>query len=218
MTGREPPTDESLPIVEPPAVADHAPNGTPWVAGVLLAAGTSSRFGDRNKLLATHEGEPIVRRTAETLVASRLEPIVVVVGHEADRVREALGELPVETVHNPDYASGQASSVRTAITTLQARGEVDAAVIALGDMPFVDRTTIDALIAAYHDGAGDALAAAHEGERGNPVLFDRRFFETLADVAGDTGGRDVLLNSDSAALVSVDDPGVHRDIDEPTDL
>lgn len=210
-------SDRGLPAVEPPFDTDGSREDRS-VGGLILAAGTSSRFGDRNKLLATHEGEPLVRLAAETLVASTLDPIVVVVGHEADRVRETLEELPVETVHNPAYASGQATSVRTAIETLQERGEIDATVIALGDMPFVNTATIDALVAAYRDGVGDALAAAHDGERGNPVLFDRRFFETLTDVDGDVGGRAVLLKSDSAALVAVDDPGVRRDIDEPTDL
>ena len=192
-------TDEGLPTVTPPfegaAGETDAPSPAPRVAGVLLAAGTSSRFGDANKLLATVDGEPVVRRAARTLTEAGLDPVVVVVGHEAERVRTAVEDLPAETVDNDAYAAGQSTSVRTGIDTVRgedprARGDapVDAAVVALGDMPFVDPGTVEALVAAYAAGAGDALAAAHEGDRGNPVLFDRGFFDRLAAVDGDVGG------------------------------
>ncbi|MFB6090613.1 MAG: NTP transferase domain-containing protein [Halobellus sp.] len=209
---------DGLPVVEPPfADADEPAADPSRVAGVVLAAGTSSRFGDRNKLLATQGGEPIVRRAVRTLLATRLDPVVVVVGHEADRVAGALDGLDVELVRNDAYAEGQATSVRAAIAALRDR-DVDAALIALGDMPFVDETTIETLLDAYEAGVGSALAAAHEGRRGNPVLFDRRHFPALRDVDGDVGGRDILLEGDDGACVAVDDPGVRRDVDEPDDL
>ncbi|PCR90658.1 nucleotidyltransferase family protein [Natrinema ejinorense] len=192
---------------------------SPAVAGLLLAAGTSSRFGNENKLLATLEGEPIVRQAARTLVRSGVDPVVVVLGYEADRVGDALEGLPVETAVNEAYDTGQASSLRTGIRAIRGRDrEYDAAVIALGDMPFVDPSTVDSLVSAYAADAGDALAAAFDGERGNPVLFDERFFDALADVDGDIGGREILRESDASALVLVDDPGVRRDIDSPNDL
>lgn len=192
--------------------------GSSVVGGVLLAGGTSSRFGDRNKLLVPLEEGPLVRCAARTLVEAAVDPVVVVVGHEADRVRAAVSNLPVTTVHNPAYAAGQSTSVRVGIDALRERAAVDAAVVALGDMPFVDPSSVDALRAAYAAGAGDALALAYDGERGNPVLFDRRFFDRLTDVEGDVGGRAVLLDGDASALVAVDDPGVRRDVDEPGDL
>ncbi|WP_144797241.1 nucleotidyltransferase family protein [Halorubrum depositum] len=224
-------TDEGLPVATPPFESgeDDAAGGgdpnPPRVAGVLLAAGTSSRFGDANKLLATVDGEPVVRHAAQTLVAAGLDPVVVVVGHEADRVRAAVDDLSVDIVVNDAYEAGQSTSVRAGIDAIRSgksggRGDarVDAAIIALGDMPFVDPETVETLVAAYAAGAGDALAAAHGGDRGNPVLFDRRFFDRLADVDGDVGGREILLGGDASALVAVDDPGVRRDVDRPTDL
>ncbi|WP_256288152.1 nucleotidyltransferase family protein [Halobellus inordinatus] len=193
--------------------------GSARIAGVLLAAGTSDRFGERNKLLASHDGAPLVRHAAATLVDSTVDPVVVVVGYESERVVDALDGLDVEIVHNPRYANGQASSVRAGIRALRDRPEqVDAAVVALGDMPFVDVATIETLCDAYEAGVGDALAAAYEGARGNPVLFDRRFFDDLVDVAGDVGGREILLDSDDSARVAVPDSGVRRDVDEPSDL
>ncbi|WP_255194420.1 nucleotidyltransferase family protein [Natronobeatus ordinarius] len=214
---RDPPAD--LPIVDRDGVDPGVDlEDGPAVAGLLLAAGTSSRFGSENKLLEDVDGEPIVRHAARTLVDSRIDPIVVVLGHEARRVRDALEGLPLEFVVNEAYERGQASSVRTGIRTIRGRTAADAVVVALGDMPFVDPRTVDALVAAYAAGTGDALAAAYEGERGNPVLFDARFFEQLTGVEGDIGGRRILLEDDSSALVAVDDPGVRRDVDVPDDL
>jgi molybdenum cofactor cytidylyltransferase len=201
----------SLPVVSPPF---DAPDDAPTVAGVLLAAGTSDRYGDRNKLLATHDRDPLVRRAARTLLAAPVDPVVVVVGHEADHVAETLAGLDVEFVHNDAYATGQASSVREGVRAVPDRA--DAALVALGDMPFVAPATVALLVDAYAAGAGDALAAAHDGRRGNPVCFDRRFFDALTDVTGDVGGRSILL--DHGVLVDTGDPGVRRDVDEPSDL
>ena len=207
-------TDADLPVVSPPPVDESA---LPSVAGVVLAAGTSSRFGAANKLLARHDGRPLVEHAVETLLAAPVEPVVVVVGHEADRVVAALDGLAVECVENDAFAAGQATSLAAGIDALGGR-DVDAAVIALGDMPFVQPATVSALCAAYADGASDALAAAYRGERGNPVLFDRRHFPALGDVEGDIGGRHILLAGEHSALVAVDDPGVRRDVDEQGDL
>lgn len=203
---------DSLPVVDlPDRSATEADART---AGVLLAAGTSSRFGDANKLLVEVDGEPIIRRAARSLVDSALDPVVVVLGYEADRVRDALGDLPVSVVENPDYAAGQASSVRTGVDAV-AEESVDAVLIALGDMPDVSTDTIDALVAAYDAGVGDVLAAAYEGRRGNPVLFDASFFDALGDLSGDVGARSILL--ESGTCVETGDPGVLRDVDEPGD-
>jgi len=85
-------------------------------------------------------------------------------------------------------------------------------------MPAVTTATVDTLVSAYRAGAGGALSAAYEGTRGNPVLFDARHFGTLSARTGDTGGRDVLLGAENAALIETGDPGVLVDVDRPTDL
>lgn len=221
--------DGDVPVVSPPFEGKRSERDrtrdSSRVAGVLLAAGASTRFGDRNKLLATQGGDPLVRRAARTLLDASLDPVVAVVGHEADRVADALDGLDVTVVVNDEYETGQASSLRAGIGALldaEREGDpdrgVDAAVIALGDMPFVDPETVASLVDAYEAGVGDALAAAHDGVRGNPVLFDRRFFDDLVDVSGDVGGREILLESGESACVAVSDPGVRRDVDEPSDL
>lgn len=219
MTDRSPPRAAPKSVCEPPfEPSGRFRDANARVGGLLLAAGTSSRFGDRNKLLAKHDGEPIVKLAAQTLLEAALDPIVIVVGYEADRIREAISELSVETVYNEAYDSGQASSLQVGVTALRDCESLDAIVVALGDMPFVGPETIETLIEAYEKGVGDAIAAAYDGTRGNPVLFDRRFFDSLASVDGDVGGRQILLDCDAAVMVEVDDPGVLRDVDVPDDL
>ncbi|SEW31298.1 nucleotidyltransferase family protein [Halobacterium jilantaiense] len=204
----------SLPVVDPPSERD----GDSTVAGVLLAAGTSSRYGDANKLLEAVDGEPMVRRSARTLLGASLDSVTVVLGCDADRVRDALDGLPVDLVANPDYETGQASSVRRAVDHLRQTADPDAAVFALGDMPYVDPASVDALAAAFDATGRSALAAGHDGQRGNPVLFAAEHFDALADISGDTGGRRVLLDADDAAVVATGDSGVRRDVDKPDDL
>lgn len=189
----------------------------PHVAGVLLAAGTSSRFGERNKLLEPIDGIPLVRRSAETLVDAGLAPLIAVVGHDAPKVREALAGLGIEILENEAYREGQATSVRAAVRALAARGDVDAAVFALGDMPFVAADSVRTLVSTYAAGDATALAAAYEGVRGNPVLFDRQHFTALSTVVGDTGGKSVFKEANHA-LVETGDPGVRFDIDTTDDL
>ncbi len=210
--------------IDPPTEStDHT------VAGVLLAAGTSTRFGEANKLLARVSGEPIVRQAAQTVADSSLEPVIVVLGHERDRVRAALSDNDrsleadpnpnsnlgpdLEFVTNEAYATGQASSVRAGVMAAREDDRVDAVLIALGDMPFVRVATVEALITAHRAGVGDAIAAAHEGVRGNPVLFDERHFDALTAIDGDIGGRQILLEDERSRLLEVPDPGVRRDID-----
>ena len=209
--------DDTLPVVGPDELPDRAPNRGASVWGVLLAAGTSSRYGDRNKLLERLDGEPLVRRAASSLAAASLDGVVAVVGYQASAVRDAIEDVVTAVCVNDDFEGGQSASVRTGIVAARERG-ADAVVVALGDMPTVRTETVDRLVDAYERGVGTALAAAYEGQRGNPVLFDARHFDVLSDVDGDVGGREVLLSANDVALVATDDPGVVRDVDRPSDL
>lgn len=210
------PTDD-LPVVDPATLTTTASVRERPIVGILLAAGRSSRFGTANKLLATVDGDPLVRQAAATLSGSAVDRTVVVLGHEADRIRRALAGLDVEFRTNETYGRGQSTSVREGVRAAREHG-ASAAVIALADLPAVSQSTIDVLVSAYRADAGTALAAAFEGRRGNPVLFDERHFEALEDVSGDAGGRELLLDGDRAAIVETGDPGVVRDVDTEADL
>lgn len=204
-------SEEVTDPVDPP----FDPDDTPRVAGIVLAAGTSSRFGQQNKLLTPIDGKPLVRHAVDP-VCEVLPHVLVVLGHEGDAVRSAIDDLPVSFVQNEAYATGQASSVRCG---LQAVGPaVDGALFALGDMPDVQPGSIEMLVNAFGAGVGDPVVAAYDGQRGNPVVFGQQYFERLAAVSGDIGGRAILESAPDIALVATGDPGVSRDINTPADL
>lgn len=201
------------------------------ILGVLLAAGTGSRFdagaesgfdagsepNAGNKLLADLDGEPVVAHAARTLTESSLDALLAVVGHDAGAVERALPP-EVEAVENPDYERGQSASVRRGVAAARDR-DADAVLFALGDMPRVNVGTVEAMRREYEESNGDTgiVAPRFDGQRGNPVLFDARYFDALASVEGDAGGRK-LLESEPVAWVEVADSGIHRDVDTLADL
>jgi molybdenum cofactor cytidylyltransferase len=187
------------------------------VGGVLLAAGPGERYdGEQYKLLEEVDGTRIVTRAASALAGSALDEVAVVVGHEADAVREALADLDVTVVENERYREGQSTSLQRGVETARDRGW-DALVFGLGDMPFLDHDTTTLLLRAYDAGHGPLIAAGFEGKRGNPTLFDGAYYDDLMAVTGDTGGRPVLMGSSSITVVETEDPGVLQDVDTQAD-
>lgn len=193
------------------------PSSAESVGGIVLGAGTSSRFGPANKLLATIDGTPMIRRVAAIAAESGLDELVAVLGHEASAVAGTLSGLPISTTYNADYAAGQSGSVRRGVEFARDSGW-DAALVLLGDMPFLSAATIDRLIAAYCSGSGSIVAPEYDGQRGNPVLFAREHFDQLAAVSGDRGGREFLRNRPDLVLIDTDDSGVVCDVDSRGDL
>ncbi len=203
-----------------PKPASDIEGGTfaPRIMGVLLAAGQSRRMGARNKLLEDYSGAPIVHHAGSALRRSRISDILVVLGHDADAVRSALDGLDARFVHNTAYADGMASSVRSA--TAATPKDVDGILFCLGDMPTIRPGTMDKLIAAFDPEEGRAICVpTFEGQRGNPVLFSKRFFPEILDSSGDVGARRLMeRHPDDVAEVAVDDPGILLDIDTPDKL
>jgi molybdenum cofactor cytidylyltransferase len=122
------------------------------VAAILMAAGESRRWGEGNKLIADIDGRPMLRRTAETLLKSGVRPVLAVTGHEPDAVAAALAGLDITLRHAPDYAAGMSASLKTGIAAVP--DDCDAAMICLGDMPFVRPDTFRRLTGAYDPAAG----------------------------------------------------------------
>jgi len=186
------------------------------VGAVLLAAGQSSRFGSENKLLATVGDETIVRKAANTLLRPSLDGRVAVVGHEAVAVRETL-PVGFHIRYNDKYRDGQHTSVQEGVNAAREAGW-DAAVFVLGDMPFVSPATIESLCEAFEDGQGSIVTPTYNDHRGNPVLFGATHYDVLADSPRDEGGRQLVETHPDTVRIAVDDPGIHRDIDQPEDL
>jgi molybdenum cofactor cytidylyltransferase len=189
----------------------------PRVAALILAAGQSRRMGPVNKLLAEIDGVPMVRRVAEAVAASRVRRLVVVTGHEQDRVEQALAGLDVDFVHNPDYADGLSTSLRTGIRHLMGAQDdpVDGAVVCLGDMPRISAALVDKLIAAFNPVEGRGICVpTYDGKRGNPVLWPADLFLAMTKVSGDVGARAVIgENEELVCEIAVDDDAVLLDID-----
>ena len=189
----------------------------PKVGAVLLAAGRSSRMGPDHKLLQDVDGKPLIRHSIDALVAADLDQIVVVTGHRRDEIAALVAHDPVTTVFNPHFADGMSSSLRAGILALA--DDVDAILIALGDMPAITADHIHRLIAGFDPVEGRSIVVATNGlKRGNPVLFASRFRPELIRIQGDTGARH-LIGDHRDEVVEVDlGPGAMIDLDTPEAL
>jgi molybdenum cofactor cytidylyltransferase len=202
-------------IVTRPQPREKAPEEDRHIAAVVLAAGRSTRMGTVNKLIAEIGGKPLVRIAAEQALASHASPVIVVTGYQHERVEEALNGLPVRIVHNPNYAEGLSTSLKAGIAAVP--DDADGAIICLGDMPQVDSQLIDKLIAAFDPARGALVVVpVTEGQRGNPVVWSRRFFKDLMAIPGDVGARDLIATyAEAVAEVPVAGDATLTDVDTP---
>ncbi len=192
----------------------HAPR----IASIVLAAGLSSRMGEANKLLHEINGTPLVRKTAETALSSKASSVFVVTGHEEDKVAIALEGLDVKLVHNDDFKSGLASSLKTGIDAVGAG--FDAVIVMLGDMPLVGPEIVNKLIAAFDPDENRSICVpVYEGKRGNPVLWGAQYFEEFSALTGDIGAKYFLSQySEAVCEVAIDSDNILADFDTPESL
>lgn len=185
------------------------------IPGVLLAAGASTRFGECKQLLGW-EGRPLVVHAADTALEAALEPVIVVLGCQADEIHAALQSQPVQTVMNWRWQEGMSTSVRTGLAALPP--EADGAIFLQSDQPLVTPDLLRALVARFEETDAPIVHPTRRGERSTPVLFARRLFPELAAVTGDEGGRGLIArHADDVVTVEVDDPDVLADVDTPQD-
>lgn len=186
-------------------------------SAVVLAAGLSRRMGPRNKLLLPMDGEPMVRRAVGCVLGAGFVELVVVLGHAADDVARALAGLPVRSVLNADYASGQVSSVRTGLAALNE--PFDAVCICLGDQPLLTSSDLRAVLDAYAARPHGSILVPFRGDRrGNPVMIDAASArETLE--RGTSFGCRHFIQQHPERVYRWPAPSDHyvRDVDEPAD-
>ena len=202
----------------PRARAAPAPATLPRVAGVILAAGRSTRMRGPNKLLSDIDGAPLVRRVAEAVTNAGLADTVVVTGHEREKVESTLAGLPLRFVVNRGYADGLSTSLKAGVAALGPG--IDGALVCLGDMPEIGPALIARLVGAFVPGKGrDIVIPVRGGRRGNPVLIGRRHFAAIKKLGGDVGARELIqARADAVIEVEVGDDGAFVDLDTPEAL
>ncbi len=184
------------------------------VAAVVLAAGTSSRMGQSKPLLPWEDKHTVIETIVHRLITARVAEIVVVTGHRGDDVAQALASMPVKIVHNPDYEQGEMlSSLQVALRALP--GTTAACLVVMGDQPMLDPRVLSHILTAYAEKKGEIIAPVYRGQRGHPVLIDRRFWPDLLELESGAP-RDIIRRyPDQLALIETQTDSILRDIDTP---
>ena len=184
------------------------------VAAIVLAAGMSTRMG-RNKLLLELDGETVLRRAARRAVDAGLDPVIVVLGHQAKRTAAALDGLPCRAVVNEAYELGTGSSLKTGLAALP--DATPATISMLADMPHVTCAMLATLVELYRTRDAALVISEYDGVIAPPYLYDRRLFPQIAELPGRCDKRVVKRNRQGAAVARWPASAL-ADIDEPADL
>jgi molybdenum cofactor cytidylyltransferase len=187
----------------------------PAIAAVVLAAGSSTRMGE-NKLLLSLAGETVVRRAVRAATDAALDPIIVVLGHEPERVRAALAGLVCRTVVNPDHARGKGTSLQFGIAEVASATEASAAVVMLADMPFVTAAML-ARVAAREGTAAPMVISRYGEVNAPPMLYDRSLFAELLALSEQGCGKEMVRRHRAEAVALSWPEAALADIDRPED-
>ncbi len=181
------------------------------VAGIILAAGKSSRMGKMKLLLDIH-GKPMLGHVVKSALHSALDEVIVVLGSEHERILESIDFKGATVVFNPDFHKGQSTSLKAGIAAV---GEsCDAALFLLGDLPLVGPGVIDAVLQKRKAARASIVVPIFGGKRGNPVLLARSFFPMVLALEGDIGARAILAAQEELIeTVDIEHDGIHLDID-----
>ena len=190
------------------------------ISAVILAAGESRRMGKQNKLLLPIGGEALLVKLVASVCASDVGQVLVVIGHEAEKIRRELNELPLNFVYNPNFSEGMTTSIKYGVKV--ASHECDGLLICLGDMPFINTSEINKLIHAYVKnrikGEGLIVVPVFKRQRGNPVLFSIEFRNDILEHKKESGCKEVIMkNSDSVMEIEMDDEKMLLDVDTMED-
>lgn len=185
------------------------------IAGLILAAGGSSRMGDQNKLLQLIDGTPMVKKVVASCLHSNLSSIYVVLGHDSEWINNCISTEGINFVNNEDWRLGMASSINSGIGAMN--NDFDGAMILLGDMPYIETKLIDQMIELFQE--YKIVVPVKNGRQGNPVLFSSIFFNDLQSIDGDKGAKRVIQeNFSSVVPTHVMTNAIFRDIDTPQQM
>lgn len=191
-------------------------NSTPKIAGLLLAAGGSSRLG-RPKQLVEFEGKTLIRRAAEALIQAGCSPVIVVLGSEIEESRRSLGGLCVTLVENLGWHRGMGSSIGCGIAELRTIEPLAAGVlITTCDQPSVTGTELKKFADRSYGSPTSIIAAEYAGVLGVPAFFPAVMFDDLETLDADKGARDLIRNSPVTLSIAL--PEAALDVDTSADL
>ncbi len=188
------------------------------IAAVVLAAGESSRMG-RPKALLPIDGVRFIEKIVSSFQSTKVGKILVVLGHNAEEMRQKIADLPVLIVVNNEYKKGQLSSLVAAIRDIQSRqssAELDGILVHLVDHPYVNPILVDVMIDRFYESKKLIVVPRYHGRRGHPVIFSRSLFSELQDTPLDQGAKAVVHAHQKDTLeIDTEDEGVTIDIDTP---
>jgi len=188
------------------------------IVAVVLSAGESSRMG-RPKALLPISGIPFIEEIVRALKGTKVDDIIVVVGHHAAEIQERIAHLPITVVVNEDYKKGQLSSLVAAIRSLESRtdsAKIDGLLVHLVDHPFISPPLVDEMIDRFYQSGKLIVVPRCRGRRGHPVLFSRALFSELLRTPVDQGAKAVVhAHRDQTLEVETEYEGVTIDIDTP---
>jgi molybdenum cofactor cytidylyltransferase len=181
------------------------------VSAILLAAGEARRMGKLKQLMPLGK-TTIVEQTIDNLLASRVNEVIVVLGHKAEEIMKRIAARPIKMVINPLYRQGMSTSIAAGLTFTDSRAQ--AVMLALGDQPFVDSPTINRLIKEFEAHDKGIAIPTYKGKRGHPLIFSIKYKAQLSGLKGDIGGREIIKHHPEDILeVAVDCEGIVIDVD-----
>ena len=185
---------------------------TPKISGIILAAGLSTRMGEPKQLLP-FGGSTIIETVIDNLLGSKLNEVIVVVGHEAEKIKAHIQHKPVKIVLNPDYPEGMLTSAQCGARSISE--SADAFAMTLVDLPLITPDLINLVINAYVQTEHGIAVPSYNYRRGHPVIFDRRYAADILALDGNSGGVRSLFRkyADDIHYVDVDTDRILRDID-----
>jgi molybdenum cofactor cytidylyltransferase len=196
------------------------------VSAVVLAAGMSTRMG-QNKLLLNFREKPLIVHAVDTLLASDIDEVIVVLGHETERMRDQLErsiglankaapEKPVRLVQNPDYQNGLSTSVRTGVEAVS--GQANGIMIYLADQPLLEPEDVNRIVAGFaaaKEVNKSIVVPFFRGERGNPVILDASLRDSILGIVGDVGCKGVIKRYPAKVYaIEMENDHVVRDVDD----
>lgn len=185
------------------------------LGAIVLAAGSSSRMGQQKQLLKV-DGESLLKKTVQSIVAIDFKTVVVVLGANAEAHRLAVQGLPVDIVENARWSDGMGSSLKAGMEYLLTKGSFDAVLVSVCDQPLLSPEIVERIISEYHKSNKGIVASSYSDTAGVPALFDKSYFPELINLPDDQGAKKIIgRHRDAVALIPF--PGGEVDLDTMED-